>query len=166
MAGEGHFKAAPERRAVNGGDDGFGGTLHCVDGIVQAGRQGRLAEFGDIGAGYEGAAFARKNADFDFRVLPKLLHTLDDGGAHPDADGVDRRIVDPDDADVAALFESTVHVASPNEGAKLTKARGFRASPCGELPRVFRVTANATRLARGEASDPGACRRRPHGFRR
>src|ERR1700690_4228900 len=110
MAGEGDLPAASEGRAMNGGNDGVAGILKRLDGMVEAGRQGRLAEFGDVGARHEGPAFAPENADFDFGVLRKLRHAIDDRGAHTDADGVDRRIVDPDDADVAALFESTAHV--------------------------------------------------------
>ena len=109
LAAERDFQAAAECRAMNGGDNGFYRGFHGVDRLMQTGRQRRFAEFGDVGARHESAAFAGQNANLDFRVVRQFCDAIDDGGAHADADGIDRRIVDPDDADVAALFESALH---------------------------------------------------------
>src|ERR1700733_15725095 len=94
---------------MNGRDDGFRRTLDGVDGIVQTRRQRRLAKFSDVGTRHEGAAFTRKNADLDLWILREFGDAIDNRGAHADTDGIDRRIVDPDDPHVAALFESALH---------------------------------------------------------
>src|SRR6266404_1792386 len=77
--------------------------------LPQARRQRCLTEFRDISSCHERTTFARKDADFDFRVPRKIGDPRDHGYTYGDADGVDRWVVDPDDADVAALFESTLH---------------------------------------------------------
>ena len=94
---------------MNGGDNGFDRGFHRVYGLMQAGRKRGFAEFGDIGARHEGAPFAGQNANLDFRVERKFGDAIDDGGAYADADGIDRRVIDPDDADIAALFKSALH---------------------------------------------------------
>ena len=48
-----HFKAATERRPVDGGDHGFGRCLNPVDDVGQHWLLHRLAELGDVRAGNE-----------------------------------------------------------------------------------------------------------------
>ncbi len=110
VAAERDFQAAAECGAMNGRDDGLRRTFHGADGLVQTGRQRRLAKFGDVGARHEGAALARNDADFYFWIQRELCDAVDEGGAHADTDGIDGRIVDPNDSNVAALFESALHV--------------------------------------------------------
>ena len=62
----------------------------AVDRLVQARRQGWLAEFRDIGARHECAALAGENANLDFRILRELRNAIDQRDAHADADRVDR----------------------------------------------------------------------------
>jgi hypothetical protein len=55
-------------------------------------------------------AFASQDTDLKLGIRSELCDAFDEGGAHPDTNGIDRGIVDPDDSDVAALFESALHV--------------------------------------------------------
>src|ERR1700733_5190543 len=93
-----------------GRDDGLPRTLHGVDCLMQTGRERRLAKFSDVGACHEGAAFTGEHTDLELRVLRELCDAVDNRGAHADTDCIHGRIVDPDDPDVAALFESALHV--------------------------------------------------------
>ena len=69
MAGERQFEAAAERRAVNGGDDGFARGFDDRQDVRQRGRKRRLAEFLDVGAGDESAALAGDDDRLDGAVL-------------------------------------------------------------------------------------------------
>jgi hypothetical protein len=81
----------------------------------QAWRRRCLIEFRDISSCHERTTFARKDADFDFRVAREIGDPRDHGYTYADADGVHGWVVDPDDAYVAALFEPTLHEMSPTE---------------------------------------------------
>src|SRR5882757_8108846 len=102
------------RRSIQGSAmdycyNGLGRIFDSCKRLPQARRQRWLTEFRDISSCHERTTFARKDADFDFWVRRKIGDPLDHRCTYADADGVYRWIVDPDDADVAALFESTLH---------------------------------------------------------
>ena len=101
MRGQRDLEAAAERRAVQGGDHRLLGVLYPVEHVGKKRRRVRLAEFGDVGAGDEGAAGADQDRRLDLRVGLGLfdaeLETLADGLG----EGVDRGRVDRDDRDVA-----------------------------------------------------------------
>jgi hypothetical protein len=104
MAAERHFAAATERGAVDRGDHRLGRGFDLVDHRRQAGFDEGLAEFGDVGAGEEGAAVT---AD-DHRLDSIVGQTLPDAGFEPLADGgaerVHRWVVRDDDENVVMDF--------------------------------------------------------------
>ncbi len=61
MAGQRRLEAAAQRRAVNGRNDGLAGILDTDQHLMQTGLLRRLAELGNVGAGYEGASFAEQH---------------------------------------------------------------------------------------------------------
>src|SRR5205823_7306557 len=65
---ERHFKTAAERGAVDRGHDRLRRILHDGQHLMQTGRLRRLAEFGDVGAGDEGAPRASQHDGFYFRI--------------------------------------------------------------------------------------------------
>ena len=73
VAGERHFEPAAKRRAMNGGNDRLRAVLHQGQHFVEAGRLRRLAEFGDVGAGDEGAAGTGQHDRLDFRIGDRAL---------------------------------------------------------------------------------------------
>ena len=98
---------------MNRGHNGLRASFDGIDRILQSGRLGRFAELRDIGARHESAAPAREYADFDAGIGEQVFYALDDCLAHTEADGIHRRIVDPNDADFAALFKTTLHELLP-----------------------------------------------------
>ena len=84
---------------------GFGEFSICDQHLVQAGRLRRLAEFGDVGAGDEGAAAAGQHDRLDFGIGDRALHAFEDAAAHRGAQRVDGRAVDRDDGDCVMTFE-------------------------------------------------------------
>ncbi len=65
MRGQRDLEAAAERRAVQGGDHRLSGGLNPVEHVGEIGRRWRLAEFGDVGPGDEGAAGADQDRRLD-----------------------------------------------------------------------------------------------------
>ena len=78
-----HFEPAPERRAVDRGDDRLRRVFHGVERFLQAGWGGRLAEFGNVGAGDERPPVADDDDRLDgavpFRRFDAALEALSDG---------------------------------------------------------------------------------------
>src|SRR6516164_1258414 len=65
----------------------------------------RVLEFGDVGAGNEGAPAAGKYDALHFRICDCGLHALQDATANRGAQCVDGGTVDGDDADDVVTFE-------------------------------------------------------------
>src|SRR5438046_6502581 len=82
---------------------------------MQAGRFWRLAEFGNVGAGDEGAAGAGQNDGLHFRIGDGALHAIEDAAPDRSAERVHRRIVDRDDGDNVMTLELDhfVHATLP-----------------------------------------------------
>ena len=91
VASERHFEAAAECRTVNGGDDGLGGILDHGECIKEARTRRGLAEFGDVGTGDEGAAFADQHDGFHSVIGERLTDAAVDGDADAGRQGVDGR---------------------------------------------------------------------------
>jgi len=125
MAGERHFEAAAQRRAVNGGDDGLGRILDHGLGVEQAWPLGRLAEFGDVRARDKGLAVANKNDRLDGGVRDGPGDAFADRLAH----GRRKRIhggrvqgQDPDialDGEIADRVDCRHDFLSLNSGSRL-----------------------------------------------
>ncbi|MNR63790.1 hypothetical protein D3C85_1862140 [compost metagenome] len=63
---------------------------------MQDWRLGRLAELANIGAGNKGLPGAIEHDQFDLLILFGCHKSFQQPGAHGMAQGIDRRIVDPD----------------------------------------------------------------------
>ena len=78
-----NFEPAAERRAVDRGDDRLRRVFHRVERLVEAGRGGRLAEFGNVGAGDERPSVADDDDRLDgavrFRRFDAAFEALADG---------------------------------------------------------------------------------------
>ena len=105
VTAERQLEAAPQRHAVDGGDDRL---LGCFEGVDQRGQMrgpgGRgLAEFADVGAGAEHLA---RPGDNDRAHRPVSGGRLERGlqaGPHGEPETVDRRIVERDDGYAIAV---------------------------------------------------------------
>ena len=115
MTGERYFETAAERGAVYSGDDRLRRVLHRHQHFMQAGRLRRLAEFGDVGAGDEGAAAAGQHDGLHLGIGDRRLHAFENTAAHGGAQRVDGRTVDRDDGnDVTTLeLDHFVHETLP-----------------------------------------------------
>ena len=105
VAGLGQFEAAAERRAVDRRNHRLGASLDRGLNVVERGPLGRLAEFGNVGAGNKSAAVADQH-DGLHRGVGRCLR---DAGTEAVADvggkRVDRRRVDREHGDVAFAGE-------------------------------------------------------------
>ena len=102
MAAERHFEAAAEGGALDRGDDRLRRLFHGVERLDEAGRHRRLAEFADVRAGDEGAAFAGDHDGLDRVVGHRLLDAVLQALADVERQRIDGRIVDDDERGVAA----------------------------------------------------------------
>ncbi len=82
VAREADFEAAPERRAVNGRDDGLGAAFDGIEHAVESRRLGRLAELADVGARDEGAAAAYDDHGADAGIGQPLGDPVQQSLAH------------------------------------------------------------------------------------
>src|ERR1700676_872678 len=85
---------------------------------MQARRLRRLAEFGDVGAGDEGAAGAGQHDRLHFRIGDRALDAIENAAADGRAQRVHRRTVDRDDGDnvMTLEFYDFVHETLPGYG--------------------------------------------------
>ncbi len=100
-----HFEAAAEGGAMNGGNDRLRRVLHRQQHFMQARRLRRLAEFGDVGAGDEGAAAAGQHDRLHFRIGDRALDAFENTAADRGAQRIHRRAVDRDDGDHVMTLE-------------------------------------------------------------
>ena len=105
VAGHRELQPATEGVAVDGGDHRLPTGFALVDRIAEVGLALRPgAEALDVGAGDEGPPAARHHYRRNFIVGRGAGKRLHDAARHSDAEGVDRGIVDEDEAHPAALF--------------------------------------------------------------
>ncbi len=101
MAAECELETAAERGTVQRRKDRFGAGLDCFDHCDGGRLARRLAEFRNVGAGYEGAPGASDHNGGDVGITRRPRYPVEE----PDPDlvfhGIDRRIVDGDDGDTA-----------------------------------------------------------------
>ena len=142
VAAQRHFQAAAQGGAVDGGDHQLVAAFVFADHVRQGGPGGRLAEFTDVGAGGEGAAFADHHQGFGLVVFQALAQAVDQPFAHTLTQGVDRRIVDADNTDVA--FKTVAHY--------LAHDSSFSGGPAVRRPEGPR----RRRASRGNGSLPDA----------
>ena len=117
VRGERQFEPAAQGIAVDRGDDRL---LARVEDLVRPPSRHRRrpvgAESADVGAGDKAAPGADQHHRPDQRVGVAALDILDDAFGHPGRQGVDRRVVDRDDADPVHILEAHQsafrHVAS------------------------------------------------------
>jgi hypothetical protein len=99
MTGQGHFEPAAECRAVEDTDDRRAGPFQEIAQLRQPRVLRRLAELADIGTSDKGAALAVKRDRPDRGVLLQGFDGLPEPGADGMGGGIDRRVVDGDEAD-------------------------------------------------------------------
>ena len=100
-----NFETATERGTMDRSDDRLRRLLHEFENLGETGRLRRLAEFGDVGAGDEGAAAAGQHDGLHFGIGDRGLHAFENATAHRGAQRIDRGTVDRDDGDVVMTFE-------------------------------------------------------------
>ena len=105
VAGQRHFQAAAQRRAVDRGDDGFRRVLDHGLRVEEARALRRLAEFGDVGARDEGLALADQHDGLHVRVVDRLLDAVGDAFAHRRRKRVHGWRIEGDDGDAAFLLK-------------------------------------------------------------
>ena len=98
------FQAAAERGAVDRGDDRFRRGVERIDHFMQAGRLRRLAKFGDVSPGDEGAAGTGEYDRLHLGVRDRRIDLFEDAATNCRAQRVDRRIVDRDDGDAIPML--------------------------------------------------------------
>ena len=101
MAAHGGLKTPTQGGAVDRGDDDFRRRFHFFDHFRQPGVLARLVEFGDVGAGDEGATGADQDGDLGILVGDELAHAILQAGTDRQRQGVDRRAVDGDVSNIA-----------------------------------------------------------------
>ena len=84
---------------------GFGTIFEFGNHLGQARRLRRLAEFGDVGAGDEGAAGAGQHDRLHFRIGGGSFDGFKNAAANRRAERVHRRTVDRDNGDHVMTFE-------------------------------------------------------------
>ena len=94
---------------------GFRAVLHQGQHFVEAGRLRRLAEFGDIGAGNEGAAGTGQDDRLDFGIGDRARDAIQDAAADRGAQRIHRGTVHRDNADHVMTLELDhfVHATLP-----------------------------------------------------
>ncbi|MNW87876.1 hypothetical protein D3C86_171300 [compost metagenome] len=100
VRGQGDFKSAAQRRAMQGRDHRFGAGFDLVAHVRQERLLRRLAELADVGARDEVPARAHQQDRADLVVGLRALNGRRQVAAHGGAQGVDRRVVQGDDQDV------------------------------------------------------------------
>ena len=126
MTGQRDLEAAAERGAVDRGDDRLGRVLDLGEHVVEAGRLRRLAEFGDVGAGDEGAAGAGQDDALDRGIGDRGLDAFQNTAAHCGTQRIDRRTVDRDDPDfvMTLKLDHFAHGFPPWWGFTFVRFRG------------------------------------------
>src|SRR5204862_2777900 len=87
------------------GDDRLRARVVCRDYGTELWILRPFAELGDVRPGNERAARTRKNDGFHRFIGERPLETGKEPGSDGMTQGIDRRIIDADDADISALFE-------------------------------------------------------------
>ena len=124
VTGLGQFQAAAEGAAEQRRHHQLGRMIEGLENRRQARLKRRLAKLLDIGPGHEGAADSAENHRLDLRILLDLDDAVDDPGPHLARDGVDRRIIDQNERNLAPLFKThNRHDRSP-PASPLQPARG------------------------------------------
>ena len=95
------LESAAERRSVQRGDDRLRRVLDPVEHVGKVGRGGRLAEFGNVGAGDEGPPAADDHDGLDRAVRFRRLDAAFEAVADGLRQRVHRRGVDRDQRDLA-----------------------------------------------------------------
>ena len=101
VGGHGDFQPPAQRRAVDGGNDRLVAGFDAVAHLGQAGWQRWFAKFADVRASDEGATGAHDQHSAYLRVGLRLLHGLKQTPAHLHIQGIDRRVVEGDNQDIA-----------------------------------------------------------------
>ncbi|MHC2517033.1 hypothetical protein ACVMHW_002915 [Bradyrhizobium diazoefficiens] len=126
MTGQRDLEAAAERGAVNCGNDRLRRVLDLGQHVVEGGRLRRLAEFGDIGTGDEGAAGAGQHDALDRGIGDRGLDALQNATADCGTQRIDRRAVDRDDPDfvMTLKLDHFAHGFPPWWGFTFVRFRG------------------------------------------
>ena len=100
MTAERDLETATERIALQSRDQRLTHGLEGADDLRRGAAHRAGRQPADVGAGHEGGPRAVQHRRAHRRIRAKLLHRGIDAVAHRRRDGVDRRIVDDDDADL------------------------------------------------------------------
>ncbi len=99
------FQPSTERGAMDDGDARLAAAFDSFDHLRQVRRLRRLAELLDVSAGNKGSALADQRHGTDLLVHFGLLKGIEQAFTHCLAEGVNRRVVDRDQRDIALNFE-------------------------------------------------------------
>ena len=129
MAAERELEAAAERRAVQRRDDRLADALDRLDDLDQPGRAARLAELRDVGAGREGAPGAGEHRGLNAGVVPDPLEGLDQPGPDLVLQGIDGRVVDGDDGDLAVMGKIDARIDASHVPSRFLICRSASPGP-------------------------------------
>ncbi len=105
MAAQRDLQPTAQGGAVDHRDARLAAALDHLDHLRQARCLRRFAELLDIGAGHEGRAFADQHHGRHLGRLVSLLKGIQQAFSYGMAKGVDRRVVDQDQSDIAPACE-------------------------------------------------------------
>src|SRR5262249_3573216 len=105
LAGERQFEAAAQGAGVDRPRDGLLPEVEAATEFRRGRRLLRRAELGDVGAGKKARAAADDDRGPDGGIAGDLAETFVQAGPDRLADGIDRRIIDPQQRDLTALLK-------------------------------------------------------------
>ncbi len=122
MAGQSGFKPPAQSRAKDGCHHRLFTVFQQVEDLVETRLAERLAQFGNVGTGKEGAARAGQHNALHLRVSDQGLQPVKQGRTHRVAQRIYRRAVDGQNPDLTYDFDRTnrAHPPSPSPESDAT----------------------------------------------
>jgi len=118
MTSKRQLEPAAQRGPVHCSDHRLRDRLYRCDHVVEARRLGRLAKLGNVGAGKEGAAGTGDDDRLDRTIVAYLPERLGEPRAHFVLEGIDRRVVDGHDRDLAVALEIDAGVDAAHNASR------------------------------------------------
>src|SRR5215471_13340254 len=124
MASKRQLEPAAQRGTVQCSDHRLRDRLDRRNHVVEARRLGRLPELGNVGAGKEGAAGTGDNDRLDRAIVAHLAERLGEPRTHFVLEGIDRRIVDGHDRNLAVVLEIDAGVDAAHNASRPSRPLG------------------------------------------
>lgn len=147
MTAQRHLQPAAKSRSVQRRNDRLGRILDTLDDRRQERLRHRLSEFPDVRPGNEGAAGAKDHRNLCRRVRLEPLDRLLEAGTNRLGQGVDGRIVDRNQGDLALERVGNRGVVGPAVGHLAISSSYRRFSLHGRDADVFCSAAHSRRAA-------------------